>query len=75
MSRAATRVATDNANVFQLPSVSTWHPFYLTMSGQDVPCHRELLRLAMCMESAKGDASTKCEDAHRALKKCLEDHF
>ncbi len=65
----ALRIVTEE---FQLPlspnRYSNWHPFYLDVSGNNVPCFLEFMKLMECLQS---NNTSKCHSQYDNLVKCL----
>ena len=65
-------------NILELPiqkhylsSLSTWHPYYLDMSGKDIPCLQEFMKLMECIKINKNQISS-CNNKYYDLKTCLK---
>ena len=68
MSKALRVVTQEMRDLPPLPT--TWHPFYVALTGEDIPCYVEFSKLTACLQTTASD----CQPEVRALSMCLKRH-
>ena len=64
----ALRVAIEELQSPYMHTLSSWHPFYSDMTGQNYPCLPEFLKLMECHNENK---VIECSSHYLNLLKCL----
>ena len=67
----ALRIAIDESPISSPPS---WHPYYLDMSGNNMPCYAEFVMLMECVKKQSAEKMTisDCLPQYRAFVTCLK---